>query len=637
MERFYGFDLGDAESAIALARKTGGAKEPEILSVCDAQSFITAYARLAGGGLLIGESACYSSDAVERKLRFKSSFLTDPDCVKAVRVFAAGVLAQLIGDGNLVQGDDSCFYIGCPAGWQTADRERYRRIFEDAGYPPVRIISESRAALLSACRSRHLQIAYDILTRPVLVVDVGSSTTDFAFIESGREVELQTAGEVMLGGGIMDRMLLEESVKASPDREAVEEIFSRSEAWKNYCEFAARRLKEKYFEDEQYWAERPCSRSIGILYEGTHTLTIRMDAAMAKRILEDPAPGLDGQSFRGAFCGSLEQIREKLGDTTPELVFLTGGVSNLPAIGAWCREAFPNAVVVTTPQPEFSVARGLAYCGQIDEEMRAFRKEVQDLVETSTVERIVSERMEDLYRRIVDTMVDPILENAVMHTFDRWRSGEISRLSEIDEQLKQEIERYLRSEEAQKLLGGAVSAWLGPVAYALEEYTMPICVRHNVPYRALNLTSYLSLSKIDIRVDARNIFAIEQITWMINAIISILVGLLCGGSGIALIAGGLKGIAAGAILSLGVLLLGREHMEKGMMDLNLPKPLRRIITRSAFAGRMRRISPEVKANFHKSLEKEKNEEITQRLTGEISSQIEQCLTRMAEVVELPLG
>ena len=31
MERFYGFDLGDAESAIALARRSAGANEPEIL------------------------------------------------------------------------------------------------------------------------------------------------------------------------------------------------------------------------------------------------------------------------------------------------------------------------------------------------------------------------------------------------------------------------------------------------------------------------------------------------------------------------------------------------------------------------------------------------------------------------------
>ena len=134
-----------------------------------------------------------------------------------------------------------------------ADRERYRKIFEETGYPPVRIVSESRAALISACLSRHLQVGYDILSKSVLVIDVGSSTTDFACIESGREVELQTAGEVMLGGGITDAMLLRESVEASPDADAIRSILEESEAWRNYCEFAARRLKEKYYSDEEYW------------------------------------------------------------------------------------------------------------------------------------------------------------------------------------------------------------------------------------------------------------------------------------------------------------------------------------------------------------------------------------------------
>ena len=53
------------------------------------------------------------------------------------------------------------------------------------------------------------------MSRPVLVVDIGSSTTDFAFIMGGHEVELQTAGEVRLGGGIMDELVLEESVRRS--------------------------------------------------------------------------------------------------------------------------------------------------------------------------------------------------------------------------------------------------------------------------------------------------------------------------------------------------------------------------------------------------------------------------------------
>ena len=44
----------------------------------------------------------------------------------------------------------------------------------------------------------------------------------------------------------------------------------------------------------------------------------------------------------------------------------------------------------------------------------------------------------------------------------------------------------------------------------------------------------------------------------------------------------------------------------------------------------------LKANFYESLEEEKNEEITSRMVEEISQQIEQCLTKMAEIVEIPL-
>ena len=124
---------------------------------------------------------------------------------------------------------------------------------------------------------------------------------------------------------------------------------------------------------------------------------------------------------------------------------------------------------------------------------------------------------------------------------------------------------------------------------------------------------------------------------MINAILSVIVGLICGGNGIALITGGLKGILAGTIVSLFVLLIGQEHIEAKMMDINLPKTLRKLIPRGQFASRMKKMAPEVKASFHKNLENEKTEEISSRLVSEISGQIEQCLTRMAEVVEIPLG
>ena len=214
MDRFFGFDLGDAESAISRLVKEEQ-NTPEMLTVVGEQSFITAYAQLQNGDLIIGEKACYADNAVKRKLRFKSRFLTDRSSEADVRSFAAGVLGELYGSGELVKNENCSFYIGCPAGWDRNTRERYREIFERAGYPPSRIISESRAAMVSACQSKHLQVGVDILSRPVLVIDIGSSTTDFAYIMGGKEVEMRTGGEVVLGGGLMDEILLEESVASA--------------------------------------------------------------------------------------------------------------------------------------------------------------------------------------------------------------------------------------------------------------------------------------------------------------------------------------------------------------------------------------------------------------------------------------
>ncbi|MBR4610709.1 MAG: hypothetical protein IKO38_09715, partial [Erysipelotrichaceae bacterium] len=63
----------------------------------------------------------------------------------------------------------------------------------------------------------------------------------------------------------------------------------------------------------------------------------------------------------------------------------------------------------------------------------------------------------------------------------------------------------------------------------------------------------------------------------------------------------------------------------------------KVIPRSYLKARLDTISKQVKNNLYEKLEQEKNEEISSRLIKEISVQIESCLTKMAEVVEIPLG
>ena len=637
MERFYGFDLGDAESAVTRLEKHDQ-ETPEVLTVQEARSFITAYAMRRDGRLLIGEGACYEPDVLVRQLRFKSRFLTDPSARADIKSFAAGVLGELLLSGDLVRGDDQCFYVGCPAGWDKAAREDYRQIFESAGYPPLKIISESRAALVSACQSRHLQVGYDILSRPVLVVDIGSSTTDFAYIMSGREVELKTGGEVSLGGGIMDEILLEEAVSNSFDPARIRRIFAENEAWRTYCEFAARRLKEKYFTDEEYWQKEKLTQTVTIRAQLLPVrLKLSMDPEIAHKLLHKKSERLGDRSFYEVFTDSLSQVRDSITEKQPELIFMTGGVSRLNAIRDWCREIFPDAVVICGSEPEFSVAKGLASCGKIDEELREFKADLAALIESTTVEDIVEQHIDELYHSTVDALVDPILEKVALPVIDRWREGGVERLADIDGIMEQEIDAYLHSEEGRSLLARTVAVWLKTVALNLEEHTMPICVKHNVPYSALSLDSYLSLTDIDIRVETKDLFAVEEMTWLIDAIVSVVVGLLCGGSGVALIASGIQGIVIGFIVSALVLALGKEQMQGAFLKINFPKPMRRLMPKSYLKSRADRISAEVKKNLYEKLEKEKTEEITERLVRDISDQIELCLTKMAEVVEIPLG
>ncbi|MBQ6622516.1 MAG: Hsp70 family protein [Mogibacterium sp.] len=637
MDRFFGFDLGDAESAVSRLHKEDQVV-PEMLTVVGEQSFITAYAQLASGELLIGEKACYADNVIKRKLRFKSRFLTDRASASDVKSFAAGVLGELYGSGDLIRNEDCSFYVGCPAGWDKNTREHYREIFENVGYPPTKIISESRAAMVSACQSKHLQVGQDILSKPVLVVDIGSSTTDFAYIMGGKEVEMQTAGEVVLGGGLMDEILLEESVaNAGLFRKKIQSVFDVSEPWRTYAEFAARRLKEKYYSDEEYWSRNECRKSIVLHYDRPVKLTLRMDQKIADKLVNKKLEKLGGRSFHEVFVASLKDIRDNITGAQPELIFLTGGVSKLPAIRDWCSDVFADAVVISASDPEFSVSKGLAYCGRIDEDLREFKEELSQLIRSSTIESIVNKHIPTLYKDAVDCLVDPIISKVAMPIFDRWRSGEIARLADTDAELQRDVANFLREDSTRDLLAGPITAWLKPVIEELEEYTVPICIKHRVPYTALSLRSYLSVSDIDIKVDAKNIFAVEETTFLIDSIVTALVAILVATIDVVPFLAGPEGILIGIMASAVLLILGKDKMEEKLLTADIPKAMRRLVPKSAFKSRIDTISATVKESFYESLKTEKNDEIRARMVEEISGQIETTLAKMAEVVEIPLG
>ena len=91
------------------------------------------------------------------------------------------------------------------------------------------------------------------------------------------------------------------------------------------------------------------------------------------------------------------------------------------------------------------------------------------------------------------------------------------------------------------------------------------------------------------------------------------------------------------MLSLLILFIGKNKMQDALLRANIPGPVRKLLPVSYFESRLGKISEEVRDKFYQSLEQDKNDEISDRLVREISAQIESCLVKMAEVVEIPLG
>ena len=693
---FWGFDLGDGESAVARTGEDGRAA-PEIMEVEGRKVFLTAWALMKSGEVRIGENAAKSAAAAMRSsARFKSRFLeTQSDSGALVRDFSARVLESLRSSGQLVGGESgNRFYIGCPAGWDAKARQRYQTIFETLGCPAPKVVSESRAVMVGSVQSNSLRDYVDLRTKSVLVVDIGSSTTDFAYIRKGKEYEIRTGGEVTLGGGIMDEQLLERCVAASPNAAALRRVFSESEPWRVDCELRARRLKERYFSAPAEARESgDFTESLLIRYDEPLLLDLVMDEKAARALTDGACPQLGGRSFREVFCAGLREVRESIGEELPELLFLTGGVSRMENVREWCAEVFPEAVIYTDREPEFSVARGLAWCGRIDDELARFRAEVNELIGSDAVEQIVSARLGELYHSALEALLDPLLERTVKPVLLDWRDGRIDTLAEAGDILQEKIRVYLYSEEAKGLLFHPVENWMRSVSAELEKETSPICRKYRVPDRSLDLSSAFAASDLSVleQIQTKEVFAGDTLTGaavLVDSIVSVILALLCGGSGVALIAEGPAGLAIGLLLSLAVLIaghvMGKKAMDEKLMDASIPLFVRRLtLTRllpeleareirlpllgklRSLAGgesgdglklpllprlrrskdsdipahRMRAIRSKVGANYEKLLSDTENEELralNARMGHEISDQIEQRLKTLSEQVEIPL-
>lgn len=627
--RYVGFDMGDGESAVA-AYEHGSGIEPVILPVQGYRSLLSAVGTI-GGEIVVGEQAYTSALAQDLDVRFKSRFTDDPRSYEPIARFARGVVRALRDAGQYREGDR--FVVGCPAGWNAAARARYRDLLVRAGVADPQVISESRAAFLYAKYAKTVALDVDLLSQSALVADIGSSTLDFAYIVDGRETGVGTFGDTHLGGGLIDEEILRRAVEKCHDRDAIRRVFAASRSWQSYCEIQARRLKEQFYTRLPQELGVTVKKQLRVCYDGVQRLPLSLDAQEMERVTQEPLAALGGRSFTAALAAALDNARQLTADQPPCLLLLTGGASRMPFFQEQCRQAFPGAVVVVCPEPEFSIAKGLAYAGWVDENLRAFRLAIREEVTDARVAGVAAAALPELIPGVADALVELALAEAAIPVANAWRAGDIDTLRQMNEQIERRIERVLASPMAEEALSPILAVWMKGLADKLQAMIDPICDRFSVPREEMRLSFTQSGDAANVRIGAKELMGFGLWGAMVGVVVSVVFALLGGGGGVALIATGPLGMLAGAAIGAVVAALGWPAVYGALLDARLPRALRHVNVEKRLRSEATRRS--LREELIRELSK-KGGPFATGISGGFAAAFQRYLRQIAAAAEIPI-
>jgi len=621
-EEFIGFDLGHGETA--LGRAYGATvREPEILEYRGQRSFVTAVAK-DGKEIKIGADALSLSFASHKPdvwLKFKSRHL-DAKTAEPITYFTQALIDGLTEDKTIRGAKKSRFVIGCPSGWDNPTREAYQKLFEQAGLKTVRIVPESRAALMTALEQGYVSI--EDTRASVLIIDIGSSTTDFTYC---RDLDADDVGHNELGSGLLDDEIFKLNLSRQKSKKEIGKLIEAFPHYESILTYWCRQAKEAYFTGEDIPVEM-----IKRLPAGKRVFfDIRMDKKDAKRILETPLKALNGYSWKTAFEFALTETTGALGGRAPDTVLLTGGASRLPLVLPATQKAFPNARVIRGAEPEFAIARGLAWLGRFEYLHANFKMETAALLsEDGEVRLRAQEKAQALGGLIAPVLVDSMTEDCILPAFREWRSGAIKSLDDVEAVLEDKVKAWLESETAREALRPVIDSWFANLQRDIEAHTDPLCRAHGLPAMVLSLdgSEHVSRHLEGLSVSAPGMASLESDTALVGTGVSALLvsALLAKANLFAALFVNPIGIIVGGALLGGGYLFGRKAISGKMRKSKLPVMARQILT----DARVRAAAKRQRPDLIKAVSKAWDEAAAERFSAELTEMLDRALVERAD-------
>lgn len=615
-----GFDLGHGESAVARL-SLAPSSAPQILPIHTKNSQVTAVG-VYHGQTIVGEAVIRSVDVTGIRVGFKRRPPGTEESRQATIDFVREYHRILTENGQILGGDRTHYFVGCPTGWTDAEMQSYRDLLGLA-LPRVSVVRESRAALIQAKEER--KIAPERLRSSIVVIDLGSSTIDVSYIFGGvRDDRLDVGTEV--GGHLIEKEILRRAIQRSRVREELEAFFAGNESERRVAEVLCREVKERYWALESTAAQARRNSFIPIGNDGLY-LEPMLNAAEMESILAAPLPELGGVSWSDAFVRFLDDIRAQLAErgTAVDVLVLTGGASKMSFVRDLCREQFPSAEFVWCTPPEEAVAIGLARWGSIELRTSAFSLDVAELCRTTAPE-IVSKHMEELRTRLAAQVATDLSNEVIASTARQWRSGDIGSLDEMQAKIIERATAWLHSDASIASIRRAYEPVLKAINDEIDQHTHEICMRRGVPPSSLRLTLHLSAGDEKLR----NSGAFHGIP---SAIAHTMFEVILRIAQLALVAvgyaGGPPGWLAISLLAVGAAVLGAD-VDQRLKAATLPLRARSLLLSD---NRLKELTGRAATTLEIKVKQEFGNEQMQSIRAAIADQVSTFLNARADEVK----
>ena len=346
----------------------------------------------------------------------------------------------------------------------------------------VRVLAESHAAFLAA--RDDLEVPIDDLRGSVLIIDIGSSTTDFTLVENLEQTR-RDFGSNELGAGLLDKIIFRRWLNAEDDAD-IETLFKQYPQHVSQCVLYCRMAKEEYFKSDNT-DEVPASLTKRLMIHGQRILfDVEISDNDMKDILSTPIGDvlerkseLHRLDWKSAFMKKLGDARNAIADSSPQMILLTGGASRMDFVPECCEEVFPSATVKRGSEPSFTIARGLAWAGRQLNRTARFRGDLDDIITSGAIQDAVRQELSNLLPRVAEVCADVLREKVVVPCFKDWQDGRIATLNDMSGEMAYRS-KHVFSDFSDKGLASdfkaEVNLWLDERVKPSVEKTSPTCM-----------------------------------------------------------------------------------------------------------------------------------------------------------------